>query len=100
MVYIQLLGTFHLKHSDESADGAGLAGVIAPRVQSLIAYLALHRQSAFSRHQLAFLLWPESSEEQALTNLRGELFKMRHQWPQVEEYIQIKRDSLQWRLQA
>jgi hypothetical protein len=40
------------------------------RAESLLAYLLLHRDAAQPRQRLAFLLWPDSSEPQARTNLR------------------------------
>src|SRR5260370_1310896 len=41
-----------------------------PRLQSLLAYLVLHRTAPQARSHLAFLLWPDSSEAQAHSNLR------------------------------
>ena len=40
------------------------------RAESLLAYLLLHREAPQPRQRLAFLLWPDSSEPQARTNLR------------------------------
>ena len=51
------------------------------RLQSLLAWLILHSESAQSREQLAFLLWPESSESQARTNLRQLLHHLRRALP-------------------
>jgi DNA-binding SARP family transcriptional activator len=49
-------------------DGVPIDGLARPRCQALLAYLLLHREAAQSRRHLAFLLWPDSSEAQALTN--------------------------------
>jgi hypothetical protein len=51
------------------------------RLQSLLAYLLLNGESAQSREQLAYLLWPESSESQARTNLRQLLHHLRRALP-------------------
>ena len=51
------------------------------RLQSLLAWLVLHSESAQPREQLAFLLWPESSESQARTNLRQLLHHLRRALP-------------------
>ena len=40
------------------------------RGTSLLAYLLFHRDTPQPRQHLAFLLWPDSSESQARTNLR------------------------------
>jgi predicted ATPase/DNA-binding SARP family transcriptional activator len=49
------------------------------RLHSLLAYLALHGEA--SREQLAFLLWPDSAESQARTNLRQLLYHLRRALP-------------------
>jgi DNA-binding SARP family transcriptional activator/predicted ATPase len=96
MIHIQLLGSFRLTVGDE-VGAETVVDITVPRVQALLAYLALHRHTPHSRQQLAFLLWPESSEAQAFANLRGEILKLRQLWPQAEEYLDIQRQSLQWR---
>jgi DNA-binding SARP family transcriptional activator len=47
------------------------------RVVVLIAFLVMHAGSAQARHRIAGLLWPESTDAQALTNLRRELHHLR-----------------------
>lgn len=91
-LYIRFLGGFELIYRDES-----IANVISKRLQSLLAYLVLHRHTPQSRQQVAFLLWPDSSEGQARTNLRRSLHTLRHIFPDVEQFIAIKAQSLQWR---
>lgn len=53
------------------------AGATSSRSIALLAYLALHAGSAQSRAHLAGVFWPESSEQQARTNLRRELHNLR-----------------------
>src|ERR1700747_3162877 len=50
-------------------------------MQSLLAYVALHGDAPQSREHLAYLLWPESSEAQARTNLRQLLHNLRRALP-------------------
>jgi DNA-binding SARP family transcriptional activator/predicted ATPase len=66
------------------------------RLQSLLAWLVLHSDAAQSREQLAFLLWPESGESQARTNLRQLLHHLRRALP--AECCQLVADNhnVQW----
>ena len=47
--------------------------------------------------QLAFTLWPESSDAQALTNLRRELHLLRRALPDPDRFIVLERRTVQWR---
>ncbi|RCK72700.1 MAG: TPR repeat:Bacterial transcriptional activator domain:Tetratricopeptide TPR_4 [Anaerolineae bacterium] len=77
-----------------------LTGVNTPRLQSLLAYLLLHREAPQARRYLAFLFWPDSSEAQARTNLR-KLFHQLHQaLPEADRFLQADVHSLQWRNDA
>src|ERR1700722_2870777 len=51
------------------------------RMRSLLAFLVLHSESTPSREQLASLLWPESTDAQARTNLRQLLHNLRRALP-------------------
>lgn len=92
MLHIELLGGFRLLHGNES-----LNTVDTPRLQSLLAYLLLHRETPQSRHRVAFLFWPDSPEEQALTNLRNLLYRLRHSLPQSDRFLYVDRRTLRWR---
>jgi DNA-binding SARP family transcriptional activator len=94
-VRIQLFGGFDL-----SCDGTSLAGAISERLQSLLAYLLLHRDAAQSRQHLAFLFWPDSPDSQARTNLRRVIHELRQVLPTVEQLIAIDTKTLQWRSDA
>ena len=48
------------------------------RTVALIGFLAAHAGSPQTRQRIAGLFWPESSDGQALTNLRRELHNLRH----------------------
>lgn len=53
-------------------------------LQLLLGYLALHAQRPINRPQLAFLLWPESSEQTALRNLRQQLHRLRQHLAELQ----------------
>jgi DNA-binding SARP family transcriptional activator len=88
---IKLLGTFLI-----ASDHMPLTSVEVPRLQSLLAYLILHRGVPQSRTRLASLLWPDSTEEQAHTNLRNLLYKLRKALPDSDHYLVVNRHMLMW----
>ena len=88
---IKLLGTYVIAY-----DHIPLTSIEVPRLQSLLAYLVLHRGVPQSRTNLASLLWPDSTEEQAHTNLRNLLYKLRQALPDSEQYLVVNRHMLMW----
>jgi DNA-binding SARP family transcriptional activator/tetratricopeptide (TPR) repeat protein len=58
-------------------DRAGSVQVRSSRAVALVAFLAVHAGSPQSRQRIAGLLWPDSTDAQALTNLRRELHHLR-----------------------
>ncbi len=90
---IRLLGEFRIDY-----DGAPVDGLTRPRCQALLAYLLLHRDAPQSRRHLAFLLWPDSSEAQALTNLRHVLHDLQAALPDPDEgrWLTATPQTLQW----
>jgi DNA-binding SARP family transcriptional activator len=48
------------------------------RTLAMVAFLVIHADSPQSRQRIAALFWPDSTDEQALTNLRRELHHLRH----------------------
>ena len=95
MLSISLLGDFCIKHDDRV-----IADVNTPRLQSVLAYLVLHRDSPQSRRHLSFLFWPETSEDQARTNLRNLLHHLRRAMPDADSYLNVRPQTLQWRSDA
>jgi predicted ATPase/DNA-binding SARP family transcriptional activator len=93
LLEIQLLGAFRLAHANEP-----VTTLSAERVQTLLAYLLLHRQAPQPRHHLAFLLWPDASEGQARTNLRNLLHSLRNALPAAETFLETTNLTVQWRL--
>jgi len=94
-LHINLLGRFSLKYKGNQVDT-----VDTLRLQELLAYLLIHRNIRQSRQYLAFLLWPESTEEQALSNFRNLLFLLRKALPNSDHYIQTDRKFIKWNTEA
>ncbi len=92
---IHLLGTFQISHQ-----GRPLTAFQADRPQALLAYLLLHRHAPQPRRHLAFLLWPDSTESQALNNLRNLLHTVRRALPDADRYLAVDSLTLQWRSDA
>jgi DNA-binding SARP family transcriptional activator len=92
---LDLLGDFRIAYGDQI-----LTSVSSPRLQALLAYLALHRHTPQPRRYMAFQLWPDSSEEQARTNLRKLLHMLRKGLPKADRFLYIDGQMLQWRLDA
>ncbi|HKF39320.1 MAG TPA: BTAD domain-containing putative transcriptional regulator, partial [Ktedonobacteraceae bacterium] len=73
-----------------------VTGVDVPRLQSLLAYLAMHHTAPQPRSHLAYLMWPESTDTQALTNLRNAIHRLRHTLPSADSFLHVTRQGLQW----
>lgn len=87
-LHIRLLGDFSLIYADRQVTSLNTA-----RMQSLLAYLMLHRGVPQQRQHLAFLFWPDTTEAQARNNLRQLLHQLRQTFPPVERF-------LHWRCQT
>lgn len=88
---IRLLGDFALWYRGEP-----IPTVNTPRLQALLAYLLLHRQAPQNRRHLAFLFWPDSTEAQALTNLRKQLLYLRQVLPDSDTFLAMDRQQIHW----
>jgi len=60
----------------------------------------LHGDAVQSREHLAFLLWPESSESQARTNLRQLLHHLRRALPVECSLLATDNQTVRWRLDS
>ena len=89
-LHMSLLGDFLLLAGETPLT------VTVPRVQSLLAYLVLHRSAPQDRSHLAFLLWPDSTEAQAHTNLRQFLYHLRQSLPYANQFVFANKQSLHW----
>jgi DNA-binding SARP family transcriptional activator len=95
LLCIRLLGELSLRLGE-----APLPALESARAESLLAYLLLHRGPPVPRQRLAFLLWPDSSEGQARTNLRHVLHTLRHALPDAGRYLEATARTLRWRSDA
>jgi DNA-binding SARP family transcriptional activator/predicted ATPase len=89
---IELLGSFRITQEEHP-----IASLNTKRLQSLLAFLVLHCDAPQSREHLAFLLWPESSESQARTNLRQLLHHLRRALPTDCSLLVADNQTVQWR---
>ncbi len=94
-LHLRLLGDFRILYGKEP-----VGEIDTPRPQSVLAYLLLHRQAPQARHQVAFALWPTSTEAQAHTNLRKQLYHLRRALPDAERFLHIDSHTVDWRSDA
>ena len=93
---VELLGGFRVL-----TDGRSAARLPSARQQQLIAFLILHARSVpIQRQRIAGSLWPESSDAQALTNLRRELHHLRDARPRLDALVDAGSRTLAWRGEA
>jgi DNA-binding SARP family transcriptional activator len=88
---IRLLGDFSFLYRDQQVSSINTA-----RLQSLLAYLVLHRDAPQQRQHLAFLFWPDTTEAQARTNLRQLLHQLRQAFPAVEHFLSADSHHIHW----
>jgi DNA-binding SARP family transcriptional activator len=94
-IAVRVLGGF-----DAVYQGTAVPALAAGRLQSLLAYLLLNAGTSISRQQLAGILWPDSAESQARTNLRQLLHNLRTAWPDVDRYLDGDSQVLRWPVTA
>ncbi len=94
-LHIYLLGDLRIVD-----DAHSIIPLNSPRAQSLLAYMVLHAGEPLTRRHLAFLLWSDSSEDQARSNLRKLLHDLRRLLPEVDSLIEAQGPSLLWRRDA
>lgn len=92
---VQMLGEFGLTYG-----GLNVSTANTPRLQTLLAYLILHRRAPQPRRHLAYLFWPDSTETQARTNLRHLLHELLHALPEAERFLWTDTQTVQWRPDA
>jgi DNA-binding SARP family transcriptional activator len=72
MLHVSLLG------EQVIGDATGTVRTRSSRTVALVAFLVVHAGSPQTRQRIAALFWPDSTDEQALTNLRRELHHLRN----------------------
>jgi DNA-binding SARP family transcriptional activator len=95
ILQIRLLGEFNLVYKD-----APVSALNNVRLQSLLAYLLLHRDAPQPRQQLAYLFWPDTTELQARNNLRQTLHQLRRALPDSDHFLYGDVHILRWREDA
>lgn len=92
---IQLLGDFRLTHN-----GRSLNDLHSNRLQTRLVYRLLPHSAPQPRRHIAFLSWPDTSEKQALTNLRTLYARLRQKLPNADLFLQSDSQTMQWRPDA
>ena len=92
---IFLLGTFQITLESEP-----VTGFESDKARALLAYLAIEADRPHRREVLAGLLWPDTSEKTARTNLRSALANLRQTLAPfllvTRQTIQFNRESSYW----
>lgn len=89
---VRLFGALDLRLGEEV-----LAPLASTRARTLLGFLLLHDDAPHARRHLAFLLWPDSTEGQARTNLRNVLHTLRHASPEIDRLLEVTPRTLRWR---
>jgi DNA-binding SARP family transcriptional activator/predicted ATPase len=92
MLEIDVLGQFRVL-----IDGQPVDGLRNPR---LLAYVVLNRDRNLTREEVAFSLWPDSGDAQALTNLRRELHAIRRVLPGADRYLELDHRTIRLKSDA
>ena len=92
---IRLLGHFSITYQN-----APLPAFTSPRLQAFLAYLLFHSRTPQPRQQLAFHLWPDSTEAQAHSNLRKAIHQLRRALPESDSFLHIDTRRVHWRPQV
>src|SRR3989440_2594005 len=90
-LHIRLLGDFSLIYDDRQ-----VTSLNTTRLQSLLAYLVLHRDVPQQRQHLAFLFWPDATEAQARNNLRQLLHQLRQALPDALHFLSADTHMMHW----
>lgn len=88
---LDLLGSLRFTFGKEV-----ISTVKTNRMRSLLAFLVLNQDAPQSREHIAFLLWPESDQAQARTNLRQLLHNLRRALPVGCSLLSSDNASVRW----
>lgn len=84
-----------LGHGTVERDGQRVDALMTQRMLRLLARLAVATGGCVDRHTLAFDLWPDSTERQALANLRRALYDLRTA-DRAGEFLVVDSDVVGW----
>ncbi len=93
-LHVRLFGQFQMNYANQPNL------TITKRGQMLLAYLLLAPAQWHTRQEIAFRLWPDTTERQAHSNLRTELTRLRQAFPGMGDFLQDQHNCLQWRTDA
>jgi DNA-binding SARP family transcriptional activator/tetratricopeptide (TPR) repeat protein len=91
MLHVSLLGEQAI-----TDDATGTVRTRSSRTVALVTFLVAHAGSPQTRQRIAGLFWPDSTDAQALTNLRRELHHLRHALGDQPSLVVTSKD-LCWR---
>ena len=91
MLHVSVLGEQTI-----TDDRTGSVQIRSARAVALVGFLVVHAGSPQTRQRIAGLFWPDSTDAQALTNLRRELHYLRHVLGDEPSLVVTPRD-LCWR---
>jgi predicted ATPase/DNA-binding SARP family transcriptional activator len=77
-----------------------LAGSRSAKTLAFLAYVLLHREHRLEREKIAFMLWPDETEENALANVRRSLYLAQRWLPEGPAWLIADRRSIQWNAEA
>ena len=88
---IHLLG-----EAEVSFEGRLLPDLTTPRIQRMLALLALGPGARLRRDRVACQLWPNSTDPQARTNLRKLLHDLRRPFPKPDDFLEVGGQTIGW----
>src|SRR5450631_4662392 len=86
MLHVSLLGEQAITDDETGVQAS------SSRAVALVAYLAAHAGSPQPRQRIAGMSWPDSTDAQALTNLRRELHHLRQMLGREPSLVVTSRD--------
>ncbi len=66
------------------------------RLQALLAFILLHRDTPQSRQQIAVQLWSDATDADAKANLRRRLHELKQLLPNADRWLRIETKTVQW----
>ncbi len=88
---IHLLG-----EAEVSFGGHRLPDLTTPRMQRILALLALAPGGRLRRDRVAYQLWPDSTDAQARTNLRKLLHDLRQPFTKADDFLEVGGQTIGW----
>ncbi|HIK15554.1 MAG TPA: AAA family ATPase [Leptolyngbyaceae cyanobacterium M33_DOE_097] len=90
-LHIRLFGEFCL-----IANNVPITAVNSERLQALLAFILLHRDTPQARQQIAVKLWPEATDSDAKARLRRRLHDLKQAIPDIDRWLRVETKTIQW----